>query len=87
MDNRQKALDELKRRIKEQKARIDPRLLKLAESAAMGGAPAPGISVSAATVPFDRDAAARIVALFVKGHQSPRDFECRLAEFVLKNRH
>lgn len=36
MDRRQKAINELKRQIREQKARIDPRLLKIAEDAILG---------------------------------------------------
>lgn len=86
MNKREKALEELKRRIREQKARIDPLVLKLAQSAALSRVPDATVDIPVATVPFDRDAAAHIVALFVKGQHNPREFERRLAAFLMKNR-
>jgi hypothetical protein len=81
MNDRDRALDELKRRISEQKARIDPRLLKLAESAALRRLPG-----ESAAVPFDRESSAKAVELFLRHHADPRGFERRLAEFAQKNR-
>lgn len=81
MDSREKALQELKKRIREQKARVDPRLLKLAEQAALSRA-----RPESASVPYDREAAEKAIAFFLETHEDRKGFEHRLVEFIMKNR-
>ena len=80
MTSREKALNELKRRIEEQKARVDPKLLKLAEKAALSGAK------SGETTPYDRAAAVEAVEIFLEEHKDRKGFERRLAELIFKSR-
>jgi hypothetical protein len=80
MNSREKALEELKRRIEEQKARIDPRLLRQAEKAALSGAKAPQAAA------YDRTTAIRAIEIFLEEHGDREGFERRLAEFIFKNR-
>lgn len=91
MNDRDRALNELKRRISEQKARVDPRLLALAEKAVRRhlpeDAPAAVLAGPATPVPFDRKSSAKAVELFLRCHADPKGFQRRLAEFVQKNRH
>lgn len=80
MNSREKALEELKRRIEEQKARVDPMLLKRAERAAMSGVK------DGPTAPYDRAAAVRAIEIFLGEHRDRAGFERRLAELIFKNR-
>ena len=80
MDSREKALEELKRRIEEQKARVDPRLLRLAEKAARAGVQ------DGETRPYDRAAAVRAVEIFLEEHRDRKGFERKLAALIFKSR-
>jgi hypothetical protein len=82
MNDREKALEELKRHIKEQKARVDPEVLKRAEEAARARMPSGGTSV-----PYDRESAAKAVELFLRSHPDPKDLERLIAAIVAKTRH
>lgn len=81
MTPREKALLELKRLMKEQKERIDPKLLKMAEKAA-------ALSQEGKTaedmVPYDRKTAAKAVEIFLRGHDDRADFEERLMALIRK---
>lgn len=95
-DGRQKALEILKAQIKLQKARIDPDVLARASqaaeqhSAALQASPppaAPPAPASQRQEPYDRAAAAKTIELFLKNHDSSRDFQKRLLEFMKKTQH
>ncbi|MBI1214444.1 MAG: hypothetical protein GC185_01335 [Alphaproteobacteria bacterium] len=81
---REKALEELKRQIREQKARIDPAVLKIAERAARIAQKQQeremreGKAGANEMVPYDREAAAEIVALFLQNRGDREDFERKL---------
>lgn len=74
MGTRDKAIEELKKQMALQKERIDPKLLQAARKAANlkqeGRA-------KKDMVPYDREAAADAVALFLHNH-ADKDFEQRL---------
>lgn len=81
MTTREKALAELKRQIKEQKARLDPRLLKMAEMAA-------GITKTEKnTVPYDRESASKAVEMFLANHSDAKGFRQKLLELIRKSQH
>lgn len=99
MDSRAQALEELKKHIREQRARLDPQLLARAQKALMEANTAPAgantdIAATAATgkaasedIPYDRDAAAEIVNLFLDGHKDRKGFEKRLRAFIQRGSH
>lgn len=70
MDAREKAIAELKRRMAEQRARIDPEVLKKAQKAA-AQTQKPPAQRKADMVPFDREAAALVVKKFLENHDDP----------------
>lgn len=74
-DAREKALAVLKEQIRAQRARLDPKLLALAEAAAK-------LSQKTVTdddvVPYDRDAAAEAVRLFLKDHDDPEGLQAEI---------
>ncbi|TAL35522.1 MAG: hypothetical protein EPN97_07025 [Alphaproteobacteria bacterium] len=80
MNSREKALEELRRRIEEQKARVDPKLLRRAAEVALSG------TKSGQAAPSDRAAAIRVVEIFLEEHKDREGFERRLAELIFKNR-
>ena len=82
MTNREKALEELKRRIEEQKARVDPELLKRAAETAQSR-----MRGRDDRVPYDRKAAIKAVELFLRSHPDPKDIERLISEIVAKTRH
>ncbi len=80
MDKREKALQELQRQIRAQKARLDPKLLEMAAAAA-GGGKGPD------TVPYDRESATRAVEMFLANHDDSKGFRQRLLEMIRKSQH
>ncbi len=81
--SREAAIAELKVQIEAQRARIDPDVLKKAEKAAAASQnPKP----KAELVPFDRDAAALVVRLFLDRHDDPEWFKRQLQEQLKKER-
>ena len=82
MSNREKALEELRRHIEEQKARVDPELLKRAAEAAKEHMPRQEDRLA-----YDRKAAIKAVELFLRSHPDPKDIERLIAEIVAKTRH
>ncbi|MEZ0261777.1 MAG: hypothetical protein ACAH80_12260 [Alphaproteobacteria bacterium] len=73
-DTREKALDVLKKQIREQKKRIDPAVLARAQEAlAAKGA-------AAASVPYDRETARAAVEIFLKDHADAEGFSRKLAK-------
>ena len=87
MNNRDRALEELKRRIQEQQARVDPEILRRAREAAMSQVDEAPRQGEARSVPYDRETAEEAVRLFLARHRNARDFERKLAEFIFRNRH
>ncbi len=79
MSDRKKAIEELKRLMEEQKARLDPEVLAKAMAAAEGKKPAPS------SVPYDKEAATKAVELFLKNHGDAGDFSKKLLKFMQKN--
>lgn len=73
-DTREKALDTLKKQIREQKKRIDPAVLQRAQEAVAAKAGA------ATTVPYDRETARAAVEIFLKEHADAADFSRKLAK-------
>lgn len=95
------AIEELKRLIREQKSRIDPRLLEVAseliaaqnkqtatpEKAAIEKEPAAKRKTAqdSQSVPYDKAAAADAVERFLKDHKDQNGFKKRLLEYLTKN--
>lgn len=85
MEKREKALAELRKLIAEQRARIDPKILAMAEKAAGAASPESGRKNTA--VPYDRAAAAEIIRIFLKQHTDPTGTEKKLLELLRKTTH
>ena len=81
MPDRKKAIDELKRQIEAQKARLDPKLLEMAGKAAALSQRDPA---KKDMVPYDREAAAAVVRLFLQNHGDRQKFEQRLSALLKK---
>ena len=87
MTDKNKAIEELKKLMAEQKARIDPAVLERAVAAASAKKPTTPSSVPPppASVPYDKEAAAMAVELFLKSHGNADDFSKKLLQFMKKN--
>jgi len=81
MDPREKAIAELKRQMAEQRARIDPEVLKKAQKAAAQSQKPPA-QRQADMVPFDREAAARVVQKFLENHEDPEAVARQLKDML-----
>lgn len=81
MNSREKALQELKKLIREQRDRIDPRLLEKAARAISGK------TGDSKDVPFDRKSAAKAIDLFLKDHADSEGFARRLRDFMHTKEH
>ncbi|MBL8711845.1 MAG: hypothetical protein JNM12_03015 [Alphaproteobacteria bacterium] len=84
MSSRDKALEILKKQMQAQKARLDPKLLQIAGKAA---ALKQEGKAQKDMVPYDREAAAKAVQLFLKNHDDRADFEQRLLAMLRKSEH
>jgi hypothetical protein len=82
MDSRDRAISELMRLMREQRARLDPRVLKEARDALHARA-----GISDDSVPYDRAAALKAVSLFLGAHEDRAAFEKRLAALLRQKRH
>lgn len=82
MGSREKAIEELKKQMQVQKKRLDPKLLEIAQKAA---ALKQEGRAQKDMVPYDREAAAAAVALFLQNHEDRPNFEQRL-KALLKER-
>jgi hypothetical protein len=83
MDPKEKAIEELRKRIREQKARVDPDILAAAAKAAEKRR-----SDSARKkdfLPYDRKAAAKAVEIFLKTHANAAEFRAKLLRFLKKD--
>lgn len=78
MDERERALESLKKQIKEQRARLDPRTIAQAEKILRGE--------KTDTVPYDKKSAAETIRLFLESHPDSSGFEKRLIEQLKKNK-
>lgn len=81
VDSRQKAIDALKKQIREQRTRLDPKLLKLAEHAI-----AAAMKIGD-TVPYDRKTAEAAIETFLKNHPDAKGFRARLLDMIRKTGH
>jgi hypothetical protein len=84
MSSRDKALEILKKQMQVQKERLDPKLLQIAGKAA---ALKQEGKAQKDMVPYDREAAAKAVQLFLKNHGDRADFEQRLLAMLRKDQH
>lgn len=82
MTSREKAIEELKKQMAEQRQRLDPRLLEIAGKAA---ALKQEGRAKKNMVPYDRDRAAEAVSLFLQGHDDRHNFEQRLKALLKDN--
>lgn len=81
--------------IRRQRARIDPKVLKIAQQAIESRTADAADAVAktteseqqTSTVPYDKEAAAEAIALFLQNKKDSRDFEKRLADLIHKNSH
>ncbi len=84
MSSRDEALEILKKQMQVQKERLDPKLLQIAGKAA---ALKKEGKAQKNMVPYDREAAAKAVQLFLKNHDDRADFEQRLLAMLRKGEH
>jgi hypothetical protein len=84
MSSRDEALEILKKQMQVQKERLDPKLLQIAGKAA---ALKQEGKAQKNMVPYDREAAAKAVQLFLKNHDDRADFEQRLLAMLRKGEH
>ncbi len=84
MSSRDKALEILKKQMQVQKERLDPKLLQIAGKAA---ALKQEGKAQKDMVPYDREAAAKAVQLFLKNHDDRADFEQRLLAMLRRDQH
>lgn len=82
MDKRQKAIEELQKQIREQRSKLDPKLLKIAEKALRAAG-----TGGKDHIPYDRKSATAAVELFLTGHKDAEGFKRRLLEMLGKNSH
>jgi hypothetical protein len=85
-NTRDAALGALKRLIKEQKARLDPRLLEQVARAAVE-ARKPDAPPHEGTLPYDRAAAAEAIRIFLKNHPDGAAFETALRALLKSRSH
>ena len=86
MTRRDEAISELMRRIREQRARLDPEILRKAEQAILSrtrGNPA----ANKGAVPYDRKAALKAVTLFLQSRHGRAELEKRLQDLIRESRH
>lgn len=84
MDDKEKAIEDLKKRLREQKARINPEILASAVAAAKNKMEKPAPE-EADTVPYDKEAAGKAVELFLRSHSNAAEFRKKLLLFLKKN--
>ncbi|MDF3025549.1 MAG: hypothetical protein K0R10_2910 [Alphaproteobacteria bacterium] len=84
MSSRDKALEILKKQMQVQKERLDPKLLEIAGKAA---ALKQEGKAQKNMVPYDREAAAKAVQLFLKNHEDRGAFEQQLLALLRKQQH
>lgn len=85
-NGRQKALESLKKQIAEQRARLDPKLLQMAAQAA-SLSQKPAHTRNEGLVPYDRDAAAETIRLFLESHPDAKGFEKELRDLIRRGQH
>lgn len=79
--SREAAIEELKKQIAAQRARLDPAVLKRAAKAAELSQK-PAAERAAGLVPYDRAAAAEAVRLFLQNHPDAAHFEEELISLL-----
>lgn len=81
MDSREKALETIKEQIRQQRARIDPAVLKKAQKAA-AGKNLNDLQKQEAAVPYDKKSAQKAIELFLLGHADKEEFARKLSLFL-----
>ena len=88
MDQKKKAIEELKKQIKLGRERLGPEGIKELEKLAKGlqnRKPAPDLPEG--MVPYDKKAAMAAFQHFLKNHGDPKEFEKRLLALLKKKSH
>jgi hypothetical protein len=89
MDKKQKAIEELKKKIKIQRELLGPEGIKELERMAKGmqARSAPKPSLPPGMVPYDKVSAMKAFEFFLKNHGNPEEFKRRLLEEIKKKDH
>ena len=85
MSRREEALQKLRAQIAEQRARLDPKVLRAAErAAALAQNPE---KTARDMVPYDRDSAAEAIRLFLDSHDDQAAFQAKLLQLLKLRQH
>ncbi len=84
-DRREKEIAEIKRMIREQRAKLDPKVLALAERAAKLSQNSPLNEDK--NIPYDRANATKAIEAFLKGHKDAKAFQTQLFALLKKGEH
>lgn len=84
MDKKAKAIAEMKKLMQLKRAEIDPKVLAMAKDAAERSQ---GLKPKGKMVPYDREAAAKAVELFLKTHPDQKRFRAELLDMIRKDSH
>ena len=85
MSTREEALKKLRAQIAEQRARLDPKVLRAAARAAeLSQNPAKSAENM---VPYDRQSAAEAVRLFLNAHDDQAEFQAKLLQLRKQQQH
>lgn len=85
MSSREEALKKLRAQIAEQRARLDPKVLRAAARAAEL-AQNPQKSADS-MIPYDRDQAAEAIRLFLEAHEDQAAFQAKLLQLLKQQQH
>lgn len=75
-DKRQKEIDAIHKMIREQRARLDPEVLAIAERIAKLSQNIP--LGNSGNIPYNRDSATKAIELFLKSHSNAKEFQTKL---------
>lgn len=81
-DRREKEIAEIKKMIREQRAKLNPEVLAIAERAAKLSQNIPLNEEK--NVPYDRANATKAIEAFLKGHSDPKAFQTKLFALLKK---
>lgn len=85
LSRKKQVIAELERLMRARRAEIDPKVLAMARAAVEKKAA--GLANAGETVPYDRDAAAKAVEMFLDGHPEKDRFRAALVDFIGKKSH
>ena len=84
LDKKKEIIARMQKLMREKRAEIDPKVLAMARDAAERKQ---GLAPTGKTVPYDRDAAEKAVALFLKAHPDQKRFRAQLLAMMTKKSH